>query len=105
MTYLDEPKLEMQPKKPESTLNINRKAQRKVSKALFKEHKKMLMTIEKWLLKLRSYQTEGFELTRVGPPICDAIILPFCPLVFGVNQAQHNANMKIFLVGHKIPVK
>ena len=65
----------------------------------------MLMTVEKWLLELRLYQTEEFELTRVGPPICDAIVLPFCPLVFGVNQAEHNANMKIFLVSHKIPVK
>lgn len=105
MTYLHEPNLEIQPKKPESALNINRKAQRKVSKVLFKEHKEMLMTIEKWLLKLRSCQTEEFELTRVGPPICDAIILPFCSRVFGVNQAEHNANMKIFLVRHKIPVK
>ena len=53
----------------------------------------MLMTIEKWLLKLSTYQAKGFEMTRVGVPICDAIILPFCPLIFGVNLGEHNRNM------------
>ena len=43
-------------------------------------------------------------MTRVGVPICDAILLPYCPLEFGVNQAEHNNNMKIFLIGHHIPV-
>ena len=52
MTYIQEPKLEILPKKPKSALNLNRKAQRKVAKVLFKEHKEMLMTIEEWLLKL-----------------------------------------------------
>ena len=63
------------------------------------------MTIEGWLLKLKDYQTEAFELTRLGVPICDAIILPLCPLVFGEDKKQHYSNMKTFLLSHKIPVK
>ena len=104
MTYMKEPNLQMLPKKAKSALEVNRHSQRKSAHALFKEHKEMLMTVEKWLLKLQQYQTPGFEMTRVGVPICDAIILPYCPLEFGVNQAEHNSNMKIFLIGHHIPV-
>ena len=62
------------------------------------------MTIEEWLIKLKGYQPEGFELTKLGFPICDAVVIPRCPLIFGADKKQHDSNMKIFLLSHKIPV-
>ena len=62
------------------------------------------MTIEEWLLKFKNCQTEAFELTKLGNPICDAIVLPVCPLVFGENRKEHDSNLKAFLLSHKIPV-
>lgn len=44
------------------------------------------MTIEQWLLKLKSCQPEGFELTKLGSSICDAILIPVCPLIFGDDK-------------------
>jgi hypothetical protein len=36
------------------------------------------------------------KLTKLGVPICDAIILPKCKILFGEGK-KHNTNMEAFL--------
>lgn len=47
----------------------------------FKDHKAKLVTTEDWLESLSYCKTDD-EFIKVGVPICDAIVLPMCPLLF-----------------------
>ena len=49
--------------------------------AAFSEHKSKLVTTEDWLRSLE-YCKSNSEFIKVGVPICDAIVLPRCPLLF-----------------------
>jgi PII-like signaling protein len=40
--------------------------------------------------------------TKVGCPICDAIIVIKCTLIFG--EENHNTSMKAFFQSHRVPV-
>lgn len=62
----------------------------------FKENKACLAKVEKWLLELKEKFSSAGKLTKIGAPICDAIILPRCTLLFGESK-KHNSNMEAFL--------
>jgi len=68
---------------------------------LFKNNKDKLLIVEDWLKSLEKFKSE-LPFTRIGRPICDAIIIPKCPDVFG--SESHHSNMKNFLRSHKLPV-
>jgi hypothetical protein len=63
-----------------------------------------LAEIEGWLLLL-SQQCKKTELKALDDPICDAIIYPRCPLIFGEDTKEHDGKLKIFLIDHSIPVR
>ena len=52
-------------------------------KAQFKISKGDLLVVEDWLQSLAHRFQSDDPFTKVGSPICDAIILPTCPEVFG----------------------
>ena len=60
-------------------------------KELFKANKGNLLVVENWLESLAFRFKRDSPYTKVGPPICDAIILPSCPLIFG--EDGHNLKM------------
>lgn len=62
------------------------------------------MKIEEWLLKL-SLQSEKSELKAVGDPICDAIVYPRCPLIFGNDVQKHDQELMLFLKSNGIAVR
>jgi hypothetical protein len=37
--------------------------------------------------------------------ICDAVLYPRCPLIFGDEIKVHDERLKIFLVDHNIPIR
>lgn len=44
------------------------------------------------------------DFVKLGDPICDAIILPEVPLIFGTGEDRYG-KMKVFLLEHKVPVQ
>jgi hypothetical protein len=60
----------------------------------FVAHKDKLMTTEAWLESLACYKTYD-EFVKVGVPICDAIVLPKCSLLF---KDEPFKAMKKFLI-------
>lgn len=45
------------------------------------------------------------ELTALGVPICDAIVYPRCPLIFGNDMQKHDRELMLFLKSHGISVR
>jgi len=60
--------------------------------------------IERWL-QILVEQCPKSELKALGGPICDGIIYPRCPLIFGENIKEHDTKLAIFLKSHYIPVR
>jgi hypothetical protein len=67
----------------------------------FNEHKDKLVNTEDWLHSL-AYCKSTDEFQKVGRPICDAIVLPKCPLLFPETPFK---SMETFLIQHGIHVK
>jgi hypothetical protein len=67
----------------------------------FVEYKDKLVTTEDWLNSLSCYKSNE-EFTKVGVPICDAIVLPRCPLLFTNEPFKE---MKKFLIEEGLHVK
>lgn len=66
----------------------------------YKDH---LATVEKWHETFA--ECEQSALKQLGEPICDAILYPRCPLVFGDSIKEHDIKLKVFLTDHGIPVR
>ena len=62
------------------------------------------MEVEGWLATL-SQQCEMNDLKPVGAPICDAIMYPRFPLLFGDNISKHDHELMLFLKSHDIAVR
>jgi hypothetical protein len=62
------------------------------------------MRVEGWLTTL-SQQCERSELKALGAPICDAIVYPRCPLIFGDDIKVHDEKLAVHLKSHLIPVR
>lgn len=62
------------------------------------------MIVEEWLVTLAK-QCDASKLTPVGPPICDAIVYPRCPLVFGNDIKKHDHELMLLLKSHGIAVR
>lgn len=67
----------------------------------FVENKDKLVTTEDWLRSLSYCKTDD-EFMKVGAPICDAIVLPKCPLLFTKEPFNE---MKKFLIEEGLHVK
>jgi hypothetical protein len=60
----------------------------------FKRNKEDLLVVETWLQSLARRFKRVNPYTKVGCPICDAIIVLRCTLIFG--EENHNTSMKAF---------
>jgi hypothetical protein len=58
--------------------------------------------VENWLGSLAFRFKRVDPYTKIGLPICDAIILLKSVLVFG--DENHNISMKAFFQSHRVPV-
>lgn len=72
----------------------------KIAVKAIMEHRSELPSTESWLESL-SYCKDDGQFHKVGAPICDAIVLPNCSLLFPNEPFK---NMKTFLVEIGIPV-
>lgn len=62
------------------------------------------MEVESWLATL-SQKCDMNDLKPVGASICDAIVYPRCPLLFGYDINKHDHKLMIFLKSHGIAVR
>jgi hypothetical protein len=51
----------------------------------FKSLKDNLVTTEEWLASL-AYCKADDEFKKIGDPLCDAIVIPKCPLLFDFSK-------------------
>ena len=72
-----------------SALETRRDVQREESLSFVISRKNQLAKIEGWLEKL-SEECSKSELEPLDKPICDAIVFPRCPLIFGDEINDHD---------------
>ena len=94
----------IKPEKFKSMLETKRDIQREDSLAFISANKLQLGKVERWL-QILAKECPKIELKALGGPICDGIIYPRCPLIFGENIKEHDAKLAIFLKSHYIPVR
>lgn len=75
--------------------------QTKLIAEAFVENKDQVNATEDWLQSIK-YCKANDEFIKIGMPICDAIVLPKCPLLFKEKPFQA---MKEFLIEEGIHVK
>ena len=102
-TTMENPDL-IKPEKFRSALETRRNIQKEASIEFINHNKGQLATVEGWLTTL-SEQCERRELEALGVPICDAVVYPRCPLIFGDDINEHDKQLAIFLKSHYIPVR
>lgn len=92
------------PEKFKSALETKRDIQREDSISFINQTKAQLMTIEGWLATLAK-RCESNKLEALGVPICDAIVYPRCPSIFGDDINEHDKQLAIFLKFYGLPIR
>jgi hypothetical protein len=94
----------IKPEKRKPLLETKRDVQRQESLKFIKANKDKLASVEKWLAGLTQGNARQ-ELKQLGDPICDAIVYPRCPKLFGEDITEHDSKLMLFLKSHSISVR